>query len=307
MKKICILTILFLSLTSMLSAAFKDSGWGVRPLGMAGAFTAIADDSNAPLFNPAGLAVMEENEISLMSAKLFTGLEGVDISLNYLTYINVFDESVGNFGITWAAMSSLNLYREDTVNISYGRSIYSDEYDLMVGANLKYLSHTYTLDVRTADDPVFANGTIRGVATADIGFLFMLPYPAVSFAVVGKNLSSPDIGLETLDKVPSEYVFGVSYFNERMPYITFPMCTFALDLVSRDKTMDYRFGFETWISDERLAIRSGICSQSFNIGVGYEFEVMFDKALSVDYAFAFPLEIEETTGSHRIGLTFRFP
>ena len=36
-------------------AAFNDIGVGGRPLGMGGAFVALADDGNAASYNPAGL------------------------------------------------------------------------------------------------------------------------------------------------------------------------------------------------------------------------------------------------------------
>src|SRR5271170_4913674 len=55
-------------------AAFLDTGFGARPVGMGGAFTAIADDSNAPLYNPAGLVQVQWNEMSAMYSRLFSGL-----------------------------------------------------------------------------------------------------------------------------------------------------------------------------------------------------------------------------------------
>src|SRR5690349_1619520 len=55
-------------------AAFEDPGWGARPVGMGGAFTAIADDSNAPLYNPAGIVQVQWHELSAMYAQLFSGL-----------------------------------------------------------------------------------------------------------------------------------------------------------------------------------------------------------------------------------------
>src|SRR5207302_9163172 len=65
---------LFIALSSALDAAFLDAGWGARPVGMGGAFTAIADDSNAPLYNPAGLVQVQWNEVSAMYSRLFSGL-----------------------------------------------------------------------------------------------------------------------------------------------------------------------------------------------------------------------------------------
>ncbi len=42
-------------------AAYLDFDPGARPAGMGSAFTSVADDANAPLFNPAGLSLMGLN------------------------------------------------------------------------------------------------------------------------------------------------------------------------------------------------------------------------------------------------------
>src|SRR5258708_4081924 len=45
---------------------FDTIAVGARPAGMGNAFTAAADDSNAPFWNPAGLALVSKGEIGLM-------------------------------------------------------------------------------------------------------------------------------------------------------------------------------------------------------------------------------------------------
>src|SRR5436305_1138881 len=65
---------LLLSSLPAAQAAFLDDGWGARPVGMGGAFTAISDDSNASLYNPAGIAQLQWNEFSATYAQLFSGL-----------------------------------------------------------------------------------------------------------------------------------------------------------------------------------------------------------------------------------------
>ncbi|NNG26639.1 MAG: hypothetical protein HKM87_03885, partial [Ignavibacteriaceae bacterium] len=51
---------------SNISGAFTDVGYGVRPMGMGGAFTAVADDPNAAYWNPAGMIKAPYPGISLM-------------------------------------------------------------------------------------------------------------------------------------------------------------------------------------------------------------------------------------------------
>ncbi len=72
MKKILLLTVVFVCLAGLLSAqsvnrgAFNIMGAGARAMGMGGAFTAIADDATAASWNPAGLAQLTRPEASLV-------------------------------------------------------------------------------------------------------------------------------------------------------------------------------------------------------------------------------------------------
>ncbi|MGC9361901.1 MAG: UPF0164 family protein [Candidatus Syntrophosphaera sp.] len=57
---------------------FMMIGAGVRPLGMGGAFSALADDGSAIYWNPAGIAQIRESEVSAMHAFLYNGLASYD-------------------------------------------------------------------------------------------------------------------------------------------------------------------------------------------------------------------------------------
>jgi len=297
--------------TYSLFAAFKDSGWGVRPLGMAGAFTAVADDANAPLYNPAGFALVKGEEVSLMSANLYSGLEGVDIGLTYMGYVHSLGKNSGGIGFAWGALSSPGLYREDTVSLGYGIGLNNlfkfSGPRISIGANARYLKHAYTLDERTVGDPVFANGTTASATTGDAGIIVGLPKQGLAFALAARSATSPDVGLLTVDKVPEENVFGVSYHTDKLSYLKFSDFTTALDVVSRDNNVDVRLGFETWFFNDKFAVRAGARPQDITFGLGYSVKFASKTELIVDYSFAWPLEIENTTGSHRIGLSIRFP
>lgn len=51
---------------------------GVRPLGMGGAFTAVADDENALFYNPAGLDKVEEVEIAIVNPMVEGSQSSID-------------------------------------------------------------------------------------------------------------------------------------------------------------------------------------------------------------------------------------
>jgi hypothetical protein len=179
--------------------------------------------------------------------------------------------------------------------------------DVALGVNLKYLRNDYNLDIRTVGDPVFSNGNVGSAFTADMGVLALWPNTGVSFAFVGKNITQPDIGLKTLDPVSGETVIGIACYQEKMPYVRLPQFTAAFDMVTRAGVTDYRLGVETWLRDGAFAVRSGVGAQAVTFGLGYEIPVFSGSKLIIDYAFAWPLEIEKTTGSHRLGLSLRLP
>ncbi|MCX5778425.1 MAG: hypothetical protein NTU66_04320 [Elusimicrobia bacterium] len=310
MKKLTLsFIVLFISLPA--AAAFKDAGWGARPLGMGGAFTAVANDANGPLFNPAGIDQVTHKEATFMSSKLFTGLEGVEIGQNYFGYIHPLGRQLGTLGIVWSSLYAPGYYREDTGSISYGKyieSLSSSKINVSMGASMRYLRHEYSLDQYTSRDPVFANGYSAAAMTADFGALVALPKMGLSFAFASKCVNSPDVGLKTPDVVPNENVAAVAYYTNMLPYVKLPNFTIDADVVNRDNITDVRIGVETWLMNGKFAIRAGERPQEISMGLGYE--LGFKKSatvLVIDYAFGWPLQMEQTTGTHRMAVTVRFP
>lgn len=83
MKRLIVTLAAVLIITIPLSAGryagdFMMIGAGVRPLGMGGAFSALADDGSAIYWNPAGIAQIRDSEVSVMHAFLYNGLASYD-------------------------------------------------------------------------------------------------------------------------------------------------------------------------------------------------------------------------------------
>lgn len=310
MKQISVLFII-LSLSVPASAAFLDTGWGARSQGMGGAFTAVADDASGPLYNPAGLAQVSRREAAFMSDKLFTGLDGVEIGQNFFGYVHPVSPRFGNVGFAWASLYDLSAYREDTCVLSYGKNITalsSQKINVALGASLRYLRHEYSLDRYNVKDPVFSSGYSADALSADGGVLVALPHAGLTFALASRNAAGADVGLRTRDDVPVENVAGAAYFADTLAYLGLPRFTFAMDVVSRDGVTDLRCGAESWLMDGKFALRAGGRSEEISMGLGYV--VGFKKSsmvLVVDYAFGWPLEVEQTSGAHRMAVTVRFP
>jgi len=93
-------------------AAYVDIGYGARPMGMGGAFVALANDAHAVLWNPAGLARLRSTSTTFMWAKQFNIIPYYFIAAGFP--VN------SNLALGAAAISSGNdVLRETTVLFSF--------------------------------------------------------------------------------------------------------------------------------------------------------------------------------------------
>jgi hypothetical protein len=303
-------------------SAFKDSGWGTRSAGMGGAFCGLADDASSPLWNPAGLAQMKYPEANFMYSRLYTGLDGIDLGLNYFSYVLPIS-GVGSFGISRAGLVSTDLYREETYTLTYASKI--NDYvprlipEVFLGANLKCLNHGYTLDEYSKGDPVFASGRSKANFTFDIGGLVKPNIPRFSGLSIGmcvENITTPDVGLKNKDRVPLEARVGFAYRMKGfriLKRIVVRDVTPTLDFAYRfqdwgklgDK-LNIHLGLEGWFIDRLLGLRMGGNTREITFGSSFNKVLSRYFGIQLDYAFIFPLQIAETYGSHRISLTARF-
>ena len=76
-----------------------------------------------------------------------------------------------------------------------------------IGVNAKYLRHAFTLDAATMSDPVFQGGSSAGAMTVDAGILWKPEEGELQgwrVGLSGQNLTNPNVGLQTEDRVPVE-------------------------------------------------------------------------------------------------------
>ena len=308
MKKIFVLLLLtiMVALAQKVQAAFVDTYWGVRALGMGGAFTAVADDANAPLYNIAGISFAAQKEVTLMGSRLFSGIDGVEIGANYLGYVHPIGLEYGTVSFAWSSTSTPGLRREDTFNLGYARglndliSLDKELVEISAGLNLKYLMQEVKFDEEDKD-----LSASKGAMTADIGLLALFSN-GIGIGYSSKYLLPADIGYEEKDEVKNVNVLGLSYYNEQLPYLKIPYFTIAMDIIFRDNETSIRVGIESYVLDGKLALRLGGREEAFDIGFGYEFAFANETKLLIDYALELPFEVEESYGSHFISLSFKF-
>jgi len=295
-------------------AAFQDVNWGARPSGMGGAFTAIADDANAPLYNPAGLVQVQWNEISAMYSNLFSGLnlyagqDTIHLDQSYLAYVSKPLPHIGSLGFSWTSFNATHLYREDTLTVTYARNvgdfIPSLGNSLALGVNGKFLHRGITLDSYTANDPVFQSGDTASGAAVDLGLLYKPEEGALEgwrLGLAGQNLNKPNVGFSAVDQVPQTLRVGAAYQSKDRPWIV-P----SLDVVRRDGETDLQGGIESWLFQDTLGLRAGGNQQEAAVGLSYYYAAGKKFGFRLDYGLTIPYYVADTSGSHRLALTVYF-
>jgi len=265
-------------------AAFEEKGAGARPMGMAGAFTGVADDVNAIYWNPAGLAVVEELEAMGMTTRLF-GLK----DLTYYLFGGVIpNKKIGAFGLSYSQFGCSE-YRESLTIFSSGQSLGSDVY---FGFNVKIMS----IKIKGASiNSEYGRASAFGVdvgALADIGSKFRLGVMAV-------NLNSPRLG-SCSENLAQMIKVGAS-FRLFSDYTTSLDLQLPMSLVMVEP--EIRAGFEV-ILNRNFTLRIGVQNDPtrFTGGFGLCWKIFkFDYAflshpfLSSQHLFSFSLHLGNRT------------
>lgn len=260
---------IILVLTPSTFAAFTDIGVGARPLGLGGAFVALADDSNATYYNPAGLAYIDKIQFGATYAQRFNGL------VNYNTIGGIIP--VGGLGTLGANIGLLaedsGIYREQTIRFSYGRTLIKQ---LGFGLNIKMFGTSFDdTNEFVIENPYFAQ-TSSSAVSLDLGLLTK-PINSLSLGVSVENILPADISVydtdadvleietDTEDTVPLNIRAGIVYDLESIAEMSaqgaaitnlLKSTLVAVEVVSRDSETYTRFGIEMWVNNA-IGVRCG--------------------------------------------------
>ena len=231
MKNIIIYFITFSSILFSQDQLFV----GTRPLGMGGAFIAVADDGNTITWNPAGLPRLRRKEFTSSYADLYA----MDITHSYTGIVWPFGDRVA-IGFDWSNVGfddqELN-YSDNKLNFSVG---YQPFKLLSIGGTFKYISRDMGLD-----------GTSYGKSTGigyDLGFLIS-PHKKLRLGLSLYDLGGTDVTYKQ-NKVDEE-LLGQA-FKLGIAYFPIDGLTLAMDL-DEDRA---HFGGEYFIKN-RIGFRAG--------------------------------------------------
>jgi len=254
--KITAITAVLLVVTGSVCAAsgagttafnFLKIGLGARPLGMGGAFTAVAADATAAYWNPAGLTAVVGTEALAGYVRYVADINSgfaaytrplgekarMALSINsyYIGGITETDENndtLGEFGSSMLIPS-----------FAYARSLNER---LAVGAAAKLIYQS------------IASYTSYGAAL-DLGAVYLMPDKPYSFGLVVQNLGQQlSAFVEEKDLTPIMGKAGAVYRHRTAPFVA------ALDVGKAiDSDFFFNMGAEYWVSS-MLGLRFGYYS-----------------------------------------------
>ena len=277
----------------------SNFGANARALGMGKAYTAVANDSSGPYWNPAGIARMTWKEASFLYASLFKGTK-----YSFVGYAHPFAER-NVLGISWIRTGMTDIDKRDDFGESVGtfsdvENAYLISYarklnpNLDAGVNIKIISQD--IDVYSAIG--------YGI---DVGALYR-PFDKLSLGLNIQNALQPKIKLkDETDVFPINLKFGLAYkmFSDKLllvtdvNYLNLMPDKDLYDTGTGKSLMRWHAGLEYIYSTELadVAVRAGIDYKEIACGFGVK-----TRYFTFDYAVGLhTLEI-----THRLGVTARF-
>ncbi len=260
--------------------AVLNAGVGARPLGMGGAFTAIADNADAPYYNPAGLAYIRDQEINTMQTRLST-----DADHYYISYVRPLGK--GGIGFSWMQVGIGNIVQTTT----------TDAFNEVITTNVfSYFSNAFLLSYGYPVNPNLSFGLTAKYLTSDMDQITggqaygysITPGILIHFT---RQIMPITVGLK-IDELINEQKWGTGTVEKAIPKARMGIAaaipeglikdsTIAIDLsqyLSLGYQMEIALGYE-W-TKENLSLRAGYTDSSISAGAGFR-----SGAVELDYAY----------------------
>lgn len=281
-------------------ARFLTFGVGARAMGLGEAFTAVADDSTAMYWNPAGLAYQSQKSATLMHNNLYPDIAN-DMYYDGIVYVYPVDSKTAvGMGITYlhSGTHDITQFNPGTQKTEIVGSFqtsdlaafvsYAKRFDngLSSGMNLKYIS----------SKKYYIHATSYA---ADFGIMYQTPVEGLKLGAVLKDWGSKmqNVDHYQSDGMPTTFKAGAAcQLNENV------LLTGEVIKPLYDKFIGGAIGVETVLTD-RFVGRVGYFSKEKDChGLTYGAGIMFDK-WQLDFA-NFPTGALGKT--NRVSVTRRF-
>ena len=299
-------------------AAFNDIGVGARPLGLGGAFVALADDGNAANYNAAGLGYINAAHLSMTTSQRFRGL----INYNHIGGVLPLG-SVGSFGASIGILGEdSEVYKEQTITVSYGKTFLQR---FALGLNLKSFSTRFeesneSVSAHLKNNSQFFAHTSAADFSFDLGMMAS-PVTGLTVGLSAENLFPANVSISEIgeDHIPRNIRVGLAY---RLATIAATTKQEALrevlksglglfEVTLRDGDRQIHAGAELWLNKmigvrAGYSLRSGV-NRATGIALGSSVKLpVAALRLQLDYGFQIVtgVLVDNTTQRFSLNLTF---
>ena len=276
-------------------------GFGARAIGLGQAFTALADDPSAMVWNPAGLDHVYQQSVTLFHTTLFEGTLYDFLGYAYPTlHLGTFGISVGRIGIgnihhTGPGNEDLGTFAFEEYHgyFSYAKRL---PWDITAGLTVHAIRRGWSN----------LNGEVDMGVGMDFGMLYMPDFSDSPFlqdwalGLTVHNLFAPQVneGID-IDKFPLGVRLGVSKKINFLSGSNQLIVLFDGDY-SQYRDTRYHVGLEYRFRDLAM-LRAGFDGRYPAFGAGVKYSVF-----QIDYAFGRQADSDFFPSVHRISLTFNF-
>jgi len=309
--------------SSFIGGAFEDDGISARPIGLGGAYTAIADDANASWWNPAGMAFLNKKKSATFT--YVPSLFNLTVGGASTWLVSYAQGDTSGYGALGASISDMSV----KIGADYpGDSAYSwDEYTLIgswamqidnafglvkylypkvaIGVNIKYLIENSDLNT------LLGSSTGASGPSADIGLMIALK-DNLRIGIMGKDIFS-DItwGSGTVETIPYEINAGIYYGITDSFLISGEVKSLEDDKGAPEVETycggtEYTFNFGKNSTIEKASIRAGMSIDSientYSLAGGASITM---QGFSIDYTYQYFMR-SVLDNTQRFGVTMSF-
>ena len=272
---------------------------------MGNALTAIANQADGILINPASISNIIGQELSATTALLHLGLTDQNsIRQDLLAYANSVPQT-GAIGFLWKQFNIESLYTEHYVVIGASKNILLNkekQKQIAIGSSVKLLSWN-TAPTIGSNGKIIEDLPRKTKFSFDLGIIIR-PSPNTPIALSIQNFNRPNIASNNSkveENLPIVTSLGIGILSENF--------SGEMDLVFRQHEVNVYLGMEHQFDQGRFYLRGGLRLENLAWGTNLTSGVGYrpSNQVGIDYGLIFPIVgPQKTYGSHRVSVIYDF-
>jgi outer membrane protein OmpA-like peptidoglycan-associated protein len=268
---------------------------GARPLGAGGAYTALAKDANAPVWNPAAMESFRNLAFTASYSRLYLGVDDDGLNEGFAGFVNHLGlyGNGGSYGMSFSQYFS-DVYSQMHVTLGYAKRLYgqADGNHLALGANFKLIRSSFNeanfSDDFDITDEVFSSGNASMAYSADVGLIFR-PTNWLSIGATVKDVLQPDISISgsggDMDLQPMTVRGGLAlHYKGFTPTVDIE---YTMREINGESDMKIHAGLEKWLG-KSFGLRGGLNRDEAALGLSYV-KIGERFGWGIDYAALYPV------------------